>query len=75
MATKYELADQAIAAYEAEVLAAIGRNSPALTSRIELREAEALLACEEAGRDRTVNQVTRDHYRKEAAWFLAQVAA
>jgi hypothetical protein len=70
--TKYERADAAIKAYEAMVFAAVGHNDEATTTRILVLEVDALDACEQAARDRSVNQVTRNYYAREAAWFRAQ---
>lgn len=70
--TKYELADAAIKAYEGVVFAAVGHNDEATETCIVVLEVDALDACEAAARDRTVNQTTRSHYAREAAWFRAQ---
>ena len=70
--TKYERADKAIKAYEACVFTAVGFMNEKTETRILVLEVDALDACEQAARDRSVNQCTRDYYAKEAAWFRAQ---
>jgi hypothetical protein len=71
--TKYERADLAVKAYETAVFSAVGHNDEATTTRLTVLEFDALDACTEAARDRTVNQTTRDYYAREAAWFRAQL--
>jgi hypothetical protein len=73
--TKCEIAETAIAVYEVAVFSAVGHNDKITATRIEVLGVDALDACSKAARDRTVNQVTRDYYAKEAAWFRAQHGA
>jgi hypothetical protein len=70
--TTYERADAAIKSYEAVIFAAVGHNSEAVETHILVLEIDALDACEHAARDGSLNQVTRDYYAREAAWFRKQ---
>lgn len=67
--TKYHAADQSIANYDAFIFSSVGRAFDA--NKADALAAIAVVDCDEAARDRTVNQVTRDHYRKQAAEFRA----
>jgi hypothetical protein len=74
MATKYENADRAIAAYDAFVFAAVGRTVENFADRADCLALIAALECDVAARDRTVNQFTRDFYREQAR-FMRQIGA
>lgn len=67
--TKYQAADQSIAAYDAFIFSAVGR--PFDANKADTLAAVAVVDCDEAARDRTVNQVTRDYYRSMATEFRA----
>jgi len=67
--TKYQAADKAIATYDAFIFADFGR--PFNQEKADTLAAVAVCECEEASRDRTVNQATRDYYREQAKIFRA----
>lgn len=67
--TKYQAADRSIASYDAFIFSAVGR--PFDANKADTLAAIAAVDCEEAARDRTVNQFTRDQYRNQAVEFRA----
>lgn len=67
--TKYQEADRSIAAYDAFIFAAVGRSFDA--NKADLLASTAMLDCEDAARDRSVNQATRDYYREMRDEFRA----
>jgi len=67
--TKYQSADQSIGAYDAFIFSSVGR--PFDANKADTLAAIAAVDCDEAARDRTVNQFTRDYYRAQAAEFRA----
>lgn len=71
-ATKYQAADTSIAAYDAYVFASVGRSFDA--NKADTLAAVAVVDCEVAARDRSVNQVTRAYYAERAAEFRTIVA-
>lgn len=69
--TKYIEADQAISAYGSFVCASVGRSFKA--EKADALAAVAIVRCEEAAQDCTVNQGTRDHYRECAEILKTQI--
>ena len=67
--TKYAAADQSIAAYDAFIFSSVGRSFDA--NKADALAAVAMVDCEEAARDRSVNQVTRNAYKAHAEEFRA----
>lgn len=67
--TTYLQADAAVAAYDAFIFAAVGR--PFTAAQADVMAASAVVLCEVASQDNTVNQFTRDFYREQAAKFRA----
>lgn len=65
--TTYTEADSAIAAYDSFIFGSVGRSFD--SNRADTLAAVAVVMCEVASRDRSVNQCTRDHYRAQAAQF------
>lgn len=65
----YLQANAAVAAYDSFIFAAVGR--PFNAAQANALAASAVVACEVASRDRSVNQFTRDFYREQAAQFRA----
>lgn len=68
----YTAANQSIENYDAYVFASVGRSFDA--NRADTLAAVAIVDCEIASRDRSVNQCTRDYYREQATNFRAIVA-
>jgi hypothetical protein len=64
---KYKQADISIASYDAYIFTAIGGAFSA--DKADTLAAVAVVDCEIASRDRTVNQFTRNFYRAQAEQF------
>lgn len=67
MNSTYQQADLSIASYDAYIFAAVGRSFSA--DKADSLAAVAVVDCEVASRDRSVNQFTRDFYRGQADQF------
>jgi hypothetical protein len=62
--TKYQEADQSIAAYDAFIFACPGKPFDGeLAEKADLLAATAMICCREAARDLSMNQTTRNVYR------------
>jgi hypothetical protein len=67
--TTYQAADKSIGAYDAYIFASVGRSFDA--NRANALAAAAVVDCETAAHDRSINQFTQNHFRAQAEEFRA----